>query len=157
MNYENRLRKLKRTRSSNFTYSEDDELLVPTSFYMNASFSGHVPMKKESKKLRNIMSKNSLNKEEVLSIKKYRKELSESQKNANKLNSQDRKFLKACRLFMKTESVSIFDPLFNSKFNTYNQKYSDMSIFYRPNPFQCYSNPASTYLNLIKKRKGIKK
>lgn len=153
MNFENKLRKIKRKSFSRGYYSEEKEEFIPSEFFSFAAYVDHVPMKKENKKLRNIMSKTSLKKEEVLSIKKYRQELSKEQNKQGTLHSDDRRFVRKCKQFMKDTSTSIFDKKFNEKFLKYidNDGIRLFSIF---NYYPRHVDYAAYYLKIRKIQKN---
>lgn len=150
MNFENKLRTIKR---ETFSRGYNSEEILHSEFFALAAYVDHVPMKKESKRLRNIMSKTSLRKEDVLSIKKYRQELSKEQNKQGNLTSDNRRFLIKCKHFMKDTSTSIFDKKFNEKFLKYidNNGIKLFSIFEFYSKNIDYSN---YYLRLRKAQKN---
>lgn len=157
MNYKNYLRKSKRIKSiSKKHYSEGSDLFIESDFGLIISkVDGHVPMNKESKKIRQLMSKNSMNEEQILSIKKHRVEIAKAQQKKGPLNYEDRKFINSVKLFMKMHSISIFDKNFNTEYNKYINEINKNSFysFYKVRNVQ---QPAELYLKLIKLRKSKK-
>lgn len=155
MNYKNYLRKIKRRKfNSRSHYSESNGVVIKSDFDLIISqVDCHVPMNKESKKIRQLMSKNSMNEEQILSIKKHRVEIAKAQQKKGPLNYEDRKFINSVKLFMKMHSISIFDKNFNSEYNKYINEINNNS-FYSFYKLRNLHQPAELYLKLIKLRKG---
>lgn len=92
--------------------AEENIMKAKNEFFKLTSTVGHVPMKKESKKLRQIMSKTGINAEAVRSIKLYRKELAETTKpEGSSLSDNDKFFIKTCRRIMSRLNLPIWNPL----------------------------------------------
>lgn len=78
-------------------YLETKELVFNPLFYKLMKSRVHVPMKKESKELRKLMSKTGLKQSEIREKEIYRKQIAEVVKNDEALSKEDKLFLKLMR------------------------------------------------------------
>lgn len=141
--------------------AEESRMKAENDFFRLTSAVGHVPMKKESKKLRQIMSKTGINAEDVRSIKLYRKELAETTKpESSVLSDNDKFFIKTCRNIMSRLNLPIWNPIviaeihkvadeLRTSSNSWSWRYHD-SVYFKSNSIP------EIYMRLVKIKKAKK-
>ena len=82
-------------------YSEEYPFFEKEMTFCPGSREVHAPNKNESKKIRQLMSIKGLKESELRKYKKFRKELSESQKNKGTKSQEDRVYLKMRKKLLK--------------------------------------------------------
>lgn len=78
-------------------YVEERELVFNPDFYKLLHSNLHIPMKKESKELRKLMSKTGLKESEIREKEIYRKQIAKAIKNDEIISKEDKLFLKIMR------------------------------------------------------------
>lgn len=139
--------------------AEENRMKTENEFFRLTSAVGHVPMKKESKKLRQIMSKTGINAEDVRSIKLYRKELAETTKpESSVLSDNDKFFIKTCRNIMSRLKLPIWNPLVIAEIHAFPEQLRNNSWSWQNHDsvyFKSNSIP-EIYMRLVKIKKAKK-
>lgn len=117
---ENKLRVLKRDSSRRYEEIYKPELQIGMDYipsldkkeeFLKLSLElGHVPMKKESKEIRKIMSEKGLTKNEVCSNKSYSRKIKEHEKTKVIYNDIEKHFIKSCKKAMVESGLPIWSP-----------------------------------------------
>lgn len=140
-------------------YVDEKRMKEENEFFRLISAVGHIPMKKESKKLRQIMSKTGINAEDVRSIKLYRKELAETTKpEASVLSDNDKFFIKTCRSIMTRLNLPIWNPLVVAEIHAFPEQLRNNSWSWQNHDsvyFKSNSIP-EIYMRLVKIKKAKK-
>ena len=115
---ENKLRVFKRDASKRYQPIYNPELQIGSDYISEVIETeefkqlkqeiGHVPMKKEGKELRKIMSQNKISKDDVLEKVLYRKTLKSASENKAVLTSQEKDFLIKYKEAMKESGLPVW-------------------------------------------------
>lgn len=141
-----------------YTILEEIQLKECSAFSNLSHSVGHVPMKKESKKLRQLMSKTGLSSSEIYNIKKYKQELANiNLEKPSSIRQIELIFIKTCKIAMSNLQLPIWNPMVIEEIRRIGFSSKDISyahnLFYQ---FLLRKDLSSEYIRLIKIKKEKK-